>query len=149
MKLFWETKNFHHNDRQCPSVVCFRYLTRSGEKCFERYYPPPPSFRYVCHFIIPTELKKKGNDTQYWSFEKAQRHDEQHCFVQIAYFSWTSALHDVCWCERSRSYPQPISCFFSVLRQFKIVKPIRHSGKKQTSFKKQNCLCMLYGRETW
>jgi hypothetical protein len=39
---------------------------------------------------------------------------------------------------------------FSVLRQFKIVKltPATSQGKKQTSFRKQNCLCMLYGRQT-
>jgi hypothetical protein len=30
-----------------------------------------------------------------------------------------------------------ISCFFSVLRQFKIVKPTRQPGEKQTSFEKQ------------
>jgi hypothetical protein len=43
-----------------------------------------------------------------------------------------------------------ISCwfFFSVLRQIKIVKPTRQPGEKQTSFKKQNRLCILYERKT-
>jgi hypothetical protein len=39
-----------------------------------------------------------------------------------------------------------IFCFFSVLRQFKIVKrtpPLLTQGEKLTSFKKQNYLCCI------
>jgi hypothetical protein len=35
------------------------------------------------------------------------------------------------------------------LRQFKIVKPTRQLGEKQTSFKNQSCLSMLYERQTY
>jgi hypothetical protein len=41
-----------------------------------------------------------------------------------------------------------ISCFFSVLRQFKIVKPTRQTGKKTKKLYKKKCFCMFYGRQT-
>jgi hypothetical protein len=42
------------------------------------------------------------------------------------------------------SLDKAISCFFSVLRQFKIVKRTRQPGEKN----KQNCLCMLFVCQT-
>jgi hypothetical protein len=44
----------------------------------------------------------------------------------------------------ANSTTKAISCFLSVLRQFKIVKLTRQPEGKKISFKKQNCLCMLY-----
>jgi hypothetical protein len=43
--------------------------------------------------------------------------------------------------------PGPL-VFFFVLRQFKIVNLPASQWRKQTSFIKLNCLCMLYGRQT-
>jgi hypothetical protein len=43
---------------------------------------------------------------------------------------------------------QAISCFFSVLRQLKIVKPTRQPGEKTNKLKKTKLISILYGLET-